>query len=305
MPRTTAATRARRLLAILHLLERDTELSLPAIAETIGATPEETVADLELLSCCGIGVLDDRLVPLYVEDDARTVVVFGELPALDRAVRLSGSEAQALSAALQAAGYPADDPMAIKLLEAASPNVDAREIGRVVRAAASPAGATLRTLSLALEESRAVKIAYHGVGREETVERVVEPLVLLNERGSWYLEAYCRSAGSLRTFRVDRIRSAEVLDEAITERRPSPTCASFSSAGLPVALVRFSSGEPVSDREWPGMRVVECDPDGWTTVEVPYAGTGWIARQVAAQLGRAEVIEPPEVRQAVADLAGA
>lgn len=303
MPRTPAALRARRLLAILHLLERDTELPLSAIAETIGATPEETATDLELLSCCGVGVLEDRLVPLYIEDDEATVVVFGDLPALDRAVRLSGTEAQALAAALQAAGYPVDDPMTLKLLTAASPEVEAEEIGRVVRAAASPAGDTLRTVSLALENRNPLTIVYHGVGRDEGTERVIEPLVLLNDRGSWYLEAFCRTAGSLRTFRVDRIREARIVEERAEERELSPVGAAFTAQGLPLARIRLAPGEEVSDREWPGVRIVEHASDASLVVEVPYSGTGWISRQVVARLGAAEVIAPDEVREAVARLA--
>ena len=80
--------------------------------------------------------------------------------------------------------------------------------------------------------------------------------------------------------------------------------AAFTPAGLPTARIRFSAGEPVSDREWPGMRVVETLADGAIVVEVPYSGTDWIARQVAARLGAAEVLEPAEVREAVVRLAG-
>lgn len=303
MARTPAALRARRLLAILHLLERDSELSLVAIAETIGATPAETAADLEMLSCCGVGQFSDALVPLYVEDDESTVVVFGDLPSLDSAVRLSGTEAQALAAALQTAGYPDDDRMTAKLLDAASPDVDPEKLGQVVRSAASPAGDVLRSVALALDTGKVLEILYHGSGRAEATCRIVEPLGLLSDRGAWYLEAFCRDAGSLRTFRVDRIREARVLDEDVPERELSPVGAAFTSSGLPVARVRFEGGEAVSDREWPGMRIVSREADGAVIVEVPYSGTSWIARQVVAQLGRAEVLEPAEVREAVVRLA--
>lgn len=303
MARTSAALRARRLLAILHLLQRDTELSLTAIAETIGATPAETAADLEMLSCCGVGQFSDSLVPLYVEDDASTVVVFGDLPSLDRAVRLSGTEAQALAAALQVAGYPDDDPMTARLLDAASPEVDPAALGQVVRTAASTAGDVLRSVSLALGAGNALEILYHGVGRDEARCRVVEPISLLSDRGAWYLEAFCRDAGALRTFRVDRIREARVLDEKVPKRELSAVGAAFVSSGLPVARVRFESGEPVSDREWPGLTVISREADGAVTVEVPYSGTAWIARQIVAQLGRAEVLEPAEVREAVVRMA--
>jgi predicted DNA-binding transcriptional regulator YafY len=44
---------------------------------------------------------------------------------------------------------------------------------------------------------------------------------------------------------------------------------------------------------------------GGIIVEVPYAGTGWLARQVVARCGGAEVLAPQEIRRAVAELAQA
>lgn len=307
MARTPYALRARRLLAILHLFEPETSLSVAAIAEALGVSEAEITEDLDLLSCCGIDEHDaGTLVPIFVEDGL--VEIWSTLPALDRAVRLSAAESRALAAALETAGLPADDPLHTKLLgSAAWAEADPDELERLVRAAASsgPGADALKTLSLALEEHAAVRITYHGAGRAEATDRVVEPMGLVNERGAWYLEAFCRRAGTLRTFRVDRIREAVALPERFVPRELSPTGTALVRDGLPVARIRLAAGEQVSDREWPGMRLAEESPDGTIVVEVPYAGTGWIARQVAARLGAAEVIEPAEVREAVAALAAA
>jgi predicted DNA-binding transcriptional regulator YafY len=79
----------------------------------------------------------------------------------------------------------------------------------------------------------------------------------------------------------------------------------FAPEGLPVATLRFAAGEPFIAREWPGGRIVSADEaDGSTLAEVPFAGTGWIARRVVARLGKVEVLAPKEVRDAVATLAG-
>jgi len=305
MARTPYALRARRLLALLHLFEPDTQLSVAAIAEALGVSEAEISDDLDLLSCCGIDEHDaGTLVPIYVEDGL--VQIWSTLPALDRAVRLSAAESRALAAALETAGLSTDDPLHSKLLGASAwAEADTDELERLVRAASttSPGADALKTLSLALEEHTLVRIAYHGVGRDEATERTVEPMGLLNERGTWYLEAFCHRAGSLRTFRVDRIREAIALADHFEPRSLSPTGTAFVSAGLPVARIKLAPGEQVSDREWPGMRLAEEPADGSLVVEVPYAGTGWIARQVVARLGAAEVLEPAEVREAVAALA--
>jgi len=302
--RTPYALRARRLLAILHLFEPETNLSVTAIAETLGVSEAEITEDLDLLSCCGIDEHDaGTLVPIYVEDGI--VEIWSTLPALDRAVRLSAAESRALAAALETAGLPAEDPLHTKLLgSAAWAEADPEELERLVRAAgtAAPGAEALKTLSLALEEHTVVRIVYHGAGRSDASERVVEPMGLVNERGAWYLEAFCRRAGTLRTFRVDRIREATTLTERFEPRALSPAGTAFVRAGLPVARILLSPGEQVSDREWPGMRLAEERDDGSFVVEVPYAGTAWIARQVVARLGAAEVLAPAEVRQAVAML---
>jgi proteasome accessory factor C len=305
MPRPSSAQRAKRLLAILHLFEPNTRVALADIAEAVGATIPETVEDLETLACCGLApYTPDTLLPVYIEDGH--VEVWGELPALESAVRLSPAEAQALMAALQAAGLGANDPIVDRLSEVCALDVDQEEIERLVRAPA-PAGpmtaGVLKTISLALSDRRSVRIIYRSAGAEKETDRVIEPLGLVQERGAWYVEAFCRSAGALRTFRVDRIREAALGEPLEAPRRFSPSGAAFDSAGLPLARLRFASNEAFAEREWPGGRVVGTSADGETTVDVPYAGTGWIARHVVARLGAVEILEPAEVRSAVRALA--
>ena len=307
MAKPSSSVRAKRLLAILHLFEPNTRISLEAIASAVGASVPETVADLESLACCGVApYTPEALMPVLIEDGY--VEVWGELPALSRAVRLSRAEAQALAAALQAAGLPASDPLSAKVIAASATDVDARDIERVVRASVSggaATGTTLKTLSLALSESRAVHITYRSAGAEEETDRVIEPLGLVQERGAWYVEAFCRKAGALRTFRVDRIREADLGERIEERRRFSPSGAAFDSAGLPLARLKFAPDEEFFAREWPGGTVAHVGDDGVTVADVPYAGTAWIARQVVARLGSVEVVEPEEVRSAVAELARA
>lgn len=303
MPRTSAALRARRLLAILHLFEPESEYSIAELALAVGASEAEIAEDLNLLSCCASDQLDPgTFMPVIVEDGV--VEIWNELPALDRPVRLSSAEARALVSALETAGLTTSDALMSRLLDAAAnSDLSVEALERVVRAATSPTGDALKVLALALEQRRPVRIGYRAAGREDENEREIEPLGLVNERGAWYLEAFCRTAGALRTFRVDRVSHAEVLQGTCQEREVTPSGTAFVATGLPLARVRLLPGETASEREWPGMRVVGRAEDGSTVVEVPYAGTAWIARQVAARLGGAEALGPAEVRAAVRALA--
>jgi proteasome accessory factor C len=302
MPRPTASARAMRMLAVMHLFESGAAVPLESVADALGIPAAEVVDDLNLLACCGVApYTPDALVPVFV--DGGIVMVWGDLPALEHPARLSSGEATAIVAALGIAGVPADDPLVSKLLGAAAAGeVSPEALSQALLAAPEGGQPALRTIALALAEGRVLRLTHQAAGRSESLERTVEPISLVNERGTWYLEAFCRLAGALRTFRLDRIRSAEVLEELAPKRQLSPTGAAFVADGLPTARILLAPAEEVTEREWPGARVIEDGLTG-TLVEVPYAGTGWIARQVAARLGAAEVVSPAEVRLAVRSLA--
>ena len=307
MARTSGADRARRLIAIMGQLTPGARILIADLAAEVGATEAELTADLETLSMCGVApYYPGDLTPLLVEDGF--VEVWGELPALKGPVRLSSAEASALAAALQAAGFSASDELPARLLEAAgAKSFDAEELDRTIRAATSAHDTSVyEALARAVQQTGVVHLEYVSAGSDETTARDVEPLSLFAERGAWYLTAWCRRAGDWRTFRVDRIRSAGLTGEHFDPgaRMGAPgSMGAFATDGLPTARLRFSAGEPFTDRDWPGGHVVEQAEDGAIVAEVPYGGTEWIARHVVARLGAVEVLEPAEVRAAVRELA--
>ena len=71
----------------------------------------------------------------------------------------------------------------------------------------------LRTFQLAGSEQRKVLVDYYSFGRDEVGERVVQPWRLFSSGGHWYLLAWCEKVADKRLFRVDRVRSATLLDE--------------------------------------------------------------------------------------------
>lgn len=302
----SAAERARRLIALLGQLAPARRIRIAELAAEVGATEAELTSDLETLSLCGVApYYPDDYMPLVIEDGY--VEVIGALPALKGPVRLSSAEAGALAAALQAAGFTAEDDLTARLLDATgAAGFHAEDLERTIRAATTAHQSEVyETLARATERSGVVRIEYVRSGSEEIGVRDIEPMALFGERGAWYVTAWCRRAGDWRTFRFDRIRSAESTGVSFDRRRRSepPGSAAFSVAALPVARILFSADEPFIEREWPGARVVEQQADGGVIVVVPYAGTDWISRRIVARLGAAKVIEPAEIRVAVRELA--
>jgi len=290
-----AATRARRLLALLPHLRKGDRVPLADLASAVGCTPEEVASDLTTLTMCGIPPFTPfDLVDLDIDGDA--VCVYMDPPGLERPLRLTTGEARAIGAALEVAGYAADAPLRARLVAACSDDVPLDELERTVRAGAAPGGAAdvYSTLAAAAEEHEKLLVAYYTGSSGRVTERVVHPWALVQRMGVWYLVAWCESANQERVFRLDRIRGIEHTGSSF----PPP-----ATSVLPLAEIRFAPGATLpDDRQWPGV-VLELQADGSTLAHVPYQSTAWIARRVVAYLGAAEVVSPDEVRSAVLALA--
>jgi predicted DNA-binding transcriptional regulator YafY len=306
MAKASTAHRARRLIALLGRMKNGSVISLAEMAAEVGSSPAELASDLTTLSMCGIAPYTPwELVPLSIEGDR--VEVFGSVPAMRGPIRLSLAEAEALSAALSAAGFSADDPLNVKLAATTSASLDAEELAKTLHTETARHDVGIfEALAAAVRDHRAVRLTYQRDGADAPGERTVEPLQLLADRGAWYLSAWCREADDFRTFRVDRIRSLKLTGERFEPAAHGTSglsSSAFSAEGLPVARLRFTSPTKFVERDWPGSRLVEQLENGDEIAAVPFAGTDWIARRVVARLGTVEVLEPEAVRAAVVALA--
>ena len=66
-----------------------------------------------------------------------------------------------------------------------------------------------------------VQLRYHTQSRDETTDRVVDPYRLHNNRGDWYLIAYCHLRGAVRDFLLHRIEDAVPRQQHFLPRRTS------------------------------------------------------------------------------------
>lgn len=303
MAESSAAARARRLLALLPFLREQRSIPLSELARSVGSDESQVADDLSVLSLCGGDERDPtQLVGVLIDEGVAHV--FADLPALERPVRLTHAEARALVTALQAIGADEDSSLATRLAEFAAQPAAADGVARAVRAAFSPGGqaAVLAALNVSAERHIATRIGYVSLTTGLESPRTVRPRALYRWRDTWYLVAFCETAGEERTFRVDRITSVTSTGEpfeapggAAAAPNPLPDLES-----MPRSTVRFASDAPdLNERDWPGATFERAN-DGSVTASVPFAGTGWIARAVVARLGDAEVLAPHEVRRAVA-----
>jgi predicted DNA-binding transcriptional regulator YafY len=69
----------------------------------------------------------------------------------------------------------------------------------------------------ALLDSVAIDLVYRNA-HDDVTQRVVEPAGLVGTNNGWYLAGWCRLRQGARTFRLDRIVQATLLDETVQTR---------------------------------------------------------------------------------------
>lgn len=70
----------------------------------------------------------------------------------------------------------------------------------------------LETIIKSLEEEKKVKLSYYTPLNDTLSKREVSPYRFTFDEGGWYLVGYCHLREEKRTFRLDRIKSIELLD---------------------------------------------------------------------------------------------
>src|ERR1700742_883493 len=142
-----------------------------------------------------------------------------------------------------------------------------------------------RVVSRAVAESHLLRLEYYKANEDQFTERVVEPYALINGREGWYVASFDPAREAVRHFRLDRVKTAEVLDEAFTPRPEVDPAADVE--GWP----RTGEGEASrTARVWISAdrargageerRVWRQLADGSIIVELSFAGTDWLVREV-------------------------
>ncbi len=307
----TASAQLTRLLQLVPWLLARPGISIAETAAHFGVSDERLVSDLNLLICSGPGQFHGELLDIWFDDEGGITVQ--DPLSLTRPLRLTAEEAAALLVGLRLlsqvpGGHDREvvDRVAAVLEAAAGAAADAvSAVSVTVEERSDPA--VLVQVQRAVDEQRVVRITYAGAARDEVTVRDVDPVALLSLDGRPYLTGWCRSAEAMRTFRLDRIRSAQTLAE------PAAVPADVSGPDLGTGGLR-PDGPPVTLDLSPGARwvaeeypvdSVEDRPGGTTRVTLPVSDERWILRLLLRLGDRARVVAPAELSRRVAEEAAA
>ena len=306
-PAESATTRLSRLLTMVPWLLNRQGVEIAEAAREFSVTPAQVEADLALLFLCGTpGGYPGDLIEAEWESGR---VFLGNADTINRPLRLGVDEALALIVGLRALaavpGIGQRDAVvrAMAKLEAATGSASA-ETSRVKVLIDEGAGQeSLGLAQRALAAHRRVHLRYLVPGRDESTERDVDPMRLINIDAHWYLEGWCHRAEDVRLFRVDRIEALTVLDEDGTPPDTAEPRDLESGVFTPHAddqLVRLALGPGaawVSD--YYPIESIDRTPDGGAVIDLRTADTAWLCRLMWQLGSSARVLEPAELAREV------
>src|SRR5919109_1542564 len=287
---------------LLAACREDREAEIPAseLVERFHIPPDQLEEHLSLLNLVNFG---GGCYTVYAELHGATVHVDKELygETFRAAPRLTPLEARAIRLALEFVGpmiaADAHTPLdkvrrkleetfgQFELAQTPQPHVGSEEEQLVA------------TFTEAIRDHKLVEIEYQKEGEQTWSKRVVEPYSLERELPNWRVHTWDRTRDAERSFRLDRMRSAQLTSEAF-EPRPAFEPRGFRDARTASVLYR----KGVAAR-WAVERGATALKDGTALAEMPVGSRQWLIGEILSQRGEAVLLQPEEMREAVAERA--
>lgn len=300
--------RLRRLLLVVPAARKKPGAHLDELARELALDPAQLRADIDLLGLIGRPPFSpDDLIDISVDERGRVTVALDQ--SFSRPPQLTAIEALALAAAAEEVA-PADPAVTSALAKLTSKLTPAARslysaLARRVATSTPPRGPVAQ-LRKAAEQHKEIVLAYDKEGRGAPEDRTLQPQGVVEHAGVWYVIGRDTARNAERTFRVDRIMTVKEtgatfpdpgpLDPARFQREqlffPSgqelPVVLRFSPAAAAWALARYGSR----------ARQIE---SGAVDAVIESAGTQYAVTQALSLAGEAEIVGPPEARQALRD----
>jgi proteasome accessory factor BC len=277
---------------------RDAVLDADELAARFSIPREELQDTLSLLNLVNFGG-GCYTVYAEVDDEAGTVRVDKELygDVFRRPPKLTPLEARAIRLAIEYVGptiaAEAHTPLERvrrKLEETFGQFELAQTPAPLVRDAEEE---LVRTLSEAVDKRRIVEIEYLKEGDETPTTRSIEPYSFERELPVWRVHTWDRTADGPRTYRLDRMRSASLTDESFEPRE------GFDPHYMNEPRLARLWHSPVVAR-WKVERGARALTDKAALSALPFKTEEWLLCEVLSDAGETIVLEPEDMRAAVA-----
>lgn len=165
-------------------------------------------------------------------------------------------------------------------------------------------------LEIACQKHQRVRISYYTAGRNAHSERIVDPYILHFSRNNPYVTGYCHLRQEVRWFRVDRIKSLNLLNETF---QIDPTFDSkdhfelvfqHEVGGVPTQIsIWFDAvtAPYIRERRWHPTQQIEEHSDSSLTLNFVARGLNEVKRWVLFYGKGAIALSPPELVKLIRD----
>jgi predicted DNA-binding transcriptional regulator YafY len=212
-----------RVLTVLEMLQAHRQMSGPRLAERLEVDVRSVRRYITMLQDLGIPIEAERgrygnyrlmrgfkMPPLMLTEDEALALTLGLLAAKRLGLTMAAPAVEGALAKIDRV-----------LPEALRERVQAVQEMLVLDSISSdqyrssPESSVVLTLSIATQQEKRIWMRYQS-GQAAETERAVDPYGLIFHAGLWYTVAYCHLRQDLRTFRLDRVLEAELLEETFT-----------------------------------------------------------------------------------------
>jgi predicted DNA-binding transcriptional regulator YafY len=296
------------LLTVLEMLQSRGRISGQELAERLEVDPRSVRRYMTMLQDLGVPITGERgrhggyrlrpgfkLPPLMFTEDEALALTLGLLTAHRLGV---------------AGAAPAFEGALAKVDRVLPPAV--RDQLRAVQEsltfdlpypAAPPTSGSVLAFSTGVRDHRRLHIRYHAENGRQT-ERDVDPYGLVYRNARWYAVGWCHLRTDVRVFRLDRVVSADVLDDLFTPPEGLDVRAELirslasAYAQWTVEALLETTLEEASKRIGPIVGMLEERPDG-VLLRSEADNLEWAAHYLMGLPWPLRVISPPELEGAL------
>jgi proteasome accessory factor C len=294
---TSPIAKTARLLDLVPFITTHQGISIKDLAKEFAITSEELLDDLNTLWMCGLpGYTPLELIDLSFESG---YVSIRNAEILQKVRLLTKEELVVIAIGLDFLKESLSKDREDLLVAITSLQIKIKSlIGDIAQVTPTVDSAHRAIILRALKERKNLDIEYHSLIRDQITTRIVTPLELGEDKGIEVLLAYCSVASGFRTFRLDNVKQAKLLDASdfVTETQNDSEeifrakCRIDSRLRTTFERFRLETDMATSSALSLGKGI---------TVEVTSFSQDWLVRNFMSTLANTEITDPAELAKSV------
>jgi predicted DNA-binding transcriptional regulator YafY len=212
--------RLSRLSAILILLQSKRIITASEIAIKFNISKRTAYRDIRALELSGVPIFTEEgrgyslvegftLSPIsFTEEEANALITAEQLISRNKDKSLVSNHSNAISKIKAVLRHTKKEKAEIL----------SNRIAYFVNYSNEKTSDSLSTVQKAITNLKLIKITYHSIWKNELTQRTIEPQALYHASENWIMIAWCRMRNDYREFRLDRIKTIQLLEEQFQSR---------------------------------------------------------------------------------------